>query len=309
MSMKPVRVKHINAFTSEPFCGNPAGVVLDGRDLADSRMQAIAREMNLSETAFVLPPTVRKADLQLRWFTPSVEVPLCGHATIAAFHALAEEKMMGMRQPGKYTFRLQTKSGLLNVVVDKQYSGSVIEFQLPVPEFRVKRSISAALLKALGLRKHDLESNLPTASHSYLYVPVKRFSKLKILRPDFEKLKRLCTSSGYLGVCVFSLDTIEKSSAVHSRFFAPAAGINEDPVTGSANGPLGAYLYKFLLSKDYLIPWFLLADGRMEFIGEQGDPIGRKGRVKIRIRGEGDSIQHVSIAGEAVTILNSILMC
>ena len=81
--MKTYRIKHVDAFTTEPFCGNPAGVVLDARGLSDATMQQIAREMNLSETAFLLPPTLRSADLQIRWFTPAAEVPLCGHATIA----------------------------------------------------------------------------------------------------------------------------------------------------------------------------------------------------------------------------------
>lgn len=309
MSMRPIRIKHVNAFTSEPFSGNPAGVVLDARELSETKLQAIAREMNLSETAFVLPASNRKADLQIRWFTPAMEVPLCGHATIAAFHALAEENMWGMRQPGKYSFQLQTRSGILSIQVDKQFSGNIVEFQLPIPQLRVKRSLTRSMRDALGLRLRDLDDRLPIVSQSYLYVPVRRLSRLNELKPDFQALKQACRSARYLGVCVFSLDTLEKSSALHSRFFAPAAGIDEDPVTGSANGPLGAYLYRFLVSRDILVPWFLLPDGRLEFIGEQGDLLDRKGRVKIRVRTQDDKIDHLSIAGEAVTMLNSTLMC
>lgn len=117
--MKKVLLRHVNAFTTTPFCGNPAGVVVDARGLSDERMQLIARELGLPETSFVLPPTQRGADLQIRWFSPAVEIPLCGHATIAAFHVLAEEGLHGMRHYGVRAFNLQTKSGILQVGVDK----------------------------------------------------------------------------------------------------------------------------------------------------------------------------------------------
>ncbi|MBI3585797.1 MAG: PhzF family phenazine biosynthesis protein [Ignavibacteriales bacterium] len=306
--MKTYHLKHMNAFTNEPFSGNPAGVVLDAKGLSEKTMQAIARDMSLPETAFVLPPTTKSADIQIRWFTPTVEVPLCGHATIATFQALAEEGLHGMKHAGKYKFRLQTKSGVLNITVEKSYSGVVVEFQLPVPRFHVKK-IPSSLLKALGIRSSDVESRLPFVSHSYLYLPVKKFSTLKSLQPDFTKLKAVNESTRTLAVCVLSLETIEQSSAVHSRFFGPAVGINEDPVTGSANGPLGVYLYHYAIPAEYPIPSLLLPDGRIEFLGEQGDVIGRRGRVKIRLRVSGRAVKDVAIAGEAVTLMDSTLKC
>ncbi|MBM4161549.1 MAG: PhzF family phenazine biosynthesis protein [Ignavibacteria bacterium] len=307
--MKTSQIKHVNAFTSTPFSGNPAGVVLDARGLAPQKMQAIAREMNLSETAFVLPSTVRSADLQIRWFTPATEVPLCGHATIASFHALAEECMYGMRRTGTHQFRVQTKSGVLSVVVEKKFSGTIIEFHMPVPRFRVHNKIPAALLKALRIRSSDLEARLPFVSASYLYLPLRRLSTVRSLKPDFPAVQALNKSTHTLGTCVFTLETIEESSAIHSRFFAPVVGINEDPVTGSANGPLGVYLHRYAMTADFPVPSFMLPDGRVEFIGEQGDEIDRKGRVKIRIGVRGPKVKQVSIAGEAVTIMDSTLMC
>lgn len=303
--MKTYRIKHVDAFTTEPFCGNPAGVVLDARGLSDATMQQIAREMNLSETAFLLPPTLRSADLQIRWFTPAAEVPLCGHATIASFHALAEAGMQGMKRPGVYHFRLQTRSGILGIAVERKYSGTIVEFQLPIPEFRVHKKVPASLLVALGLRASDVQTGLPFVSESYLYLPVKRLSTLKSLRPDLGKLDSFTRSKRTLGISVFTLETIEPSSAVHSRFYAPAVGIVEDPVTGSANGPLGVYLYQYAIHRDFPIPSFLLPDGRMEFVAEQGDDMGRKGRVKVRLRVTGHGVKQVSIAGEAVTIMDS----
>jgi PhzF family phenazine biosynthesis protein len=303
--MKSYKIKHVDAFTTEPFTGNPAGVVLDARGLNEKAMQNIAREMNLSETAFVLPSTLKSADIQIRWFTPAAEVPLCGHATIASFHALAESGMYGMKRPGTYHFRLQTRSGILGIMVEKKYSGTMIEFQLPIPEFRVHKKIPAALLKALGLRPSDVQKNLPYVSESYLYLPVRKLAAIKSLRPDLGLLDSFTRASKTLGISVFCLETIEQSSAVHSRFFAPAVGIVEDPVTGSANGPLGVYLYQYAIHRDFPIPSFLLPDGRMEFIAEQGDDIGRRGRVKVRLRVTGHGVRQVSIAGEAVTIMES----
>jgi PhzF family phenazine biosynthesis protein len=303
--MKSYRLKHVDAFTSEPFTGNPAGVVLDAKGLGEKAMQNIALELNLSETAFILPPTVRSADLQIRWFTPAAEVPLCGHATIASFHALAESGMYGMKRPGIYHFRLQTKSGILGITVDKRVSGSLIEFQLPIPNFKIHKKVPDGLLKALRIRPADVQRDLPFVSESYLYLPVKRLSIIKSLKPDLMLLDDFTKSKNTLGVSIFTLETIEESSAVHSRFFAPAVGIVEDPVTGSANGPLGVYLYHHAIRRDFPIPSFLLPDGRMEFIAEQGDDMGRRGRVKIRLRVTGHGVRQVSIAGEAVTIMES----
>jgi trans-2,3-dihydro-3-hydroxyanthranilate isomerase len=307
--MKTYHIKHIDAFTTAPFSGNPAGVVLDARGLSDTAMQQIAREMNLSETAFILPPTAKNADIQIRWFTPAVEVPLCGHATVAGFFGLAEEGMHGMKRTGTYHFRLQTKSGILGIVVDKKFSGTVVEFQLPIPNFRIHKNIPVQLLTALGIQASDVQSDLPYVSASYLYLPLKKLRAVELLQPDFNRLRAFNKSTRTLGICVFSLETIEESSAVHSRFFAPAAGIDEDPVTGSANGPLGVYLYQYAVHRDFPVPSFLMPDGRMEFIGEQGDEIGRRGRVKIRLKVTGHGVKQASIAGEAVTIMDSEYVC
>ncbi|HTS00715.1 MAG TPA: PhzF family phenazine biosynthesis isomerase, partial [Bacteroidota bacterium] len=114
-----ISVKQVDAFTETPLTGNPAGVVVKADGLTDRQMQMVAREMSVPETAFILPPTMPGADLRIRWFSPTVEVPLCGHATIASFHALAESNMCGMENPGAYSFNLETRSGILPVEVTK----------------------------------------------------------------------------------------------------------------------------------------------------------------------------------------------
>ncbi len=302
--MKTLTLKHVNAFTAKPFSGNPAGVVTDARGLSEARMQLIAREMAMPETAFVLPATVRSADLQIRWFTPTIEVPLCGHATIAAFHALAEDSLHGMKQDGSYIFRLQTKSGILNVGVEKGVSATVVEFQIPLPAFRPIR-LPAGVFRSLGIKRSDLHPSLPVVRGNYIYIPLKRLSTLRSLRPDFKTLREHCRSLKTIGLSLVTLETVEESSSFHSRFFAPAAGIDEDPVTGSANGPLGSYVYQFALAKRLIVPSYSLQDGRFELVGEQGDFMNRKGRVKIRLDVSGKTVNDVRIAGEAVTLFST----
>ncbi|MFH0990958.1 MAG: PhzF family phenazine biosynthesis protein [bacterium] len=305
--MRPLKIKQVNAFTTERFSGNPAGVVLDAKGLQDNTMQLIAREMNLSETAFILPPTIKSANLQIRWFTPNLEVALCGHATIASFHALSEESLFGMKHPGDYSFKLQTKSGVLTLNVRKHANGSEIEFQIPIPKFKALPSVPLPILKALGLSRNDVDRRIPFLSHSYLYLPLRKLSTVQRLQPEYGELERSLKKSGKEGLCVFTLQTIEESSAVHSRFFAPGFGILEDPVTGSANGPLGAILYSYAITKGLSIPCAIRDDRRLEFIGEQGDEIDRKGRVKIRVKVRGNTIEYLSIAGEAVTIFDAVM--
>jgi len=307
MNMKSVPFYHVNAFTDQAFGGNPAGVVLNARGLFDREMQLIAREVNLSETAFVLQPTVSTADLRIRWFTPTMEVPLCGHATIAAFHALAENQMFKMTGSGLYRFRLQTKRGILGIVVEKKHSGTIVEFQLPLPKFRQIPRLPNRLLESLGIRIKDLHQSLPVVADSYLYIPLKSLNRMRDIEPEFTNLERICDGMKVLGVSLFALDPIEKSSAFHSRFFAPSAGVNEDPVTGSANGPLGAYVYQYAHTTGDVIPSLAMIDGRIEYIGEQGDLIGRRGRVKVRVKGKKKGIASIAIAGEAVTFCKSEL--
>ena len=127
------------------------------------------------------------------------------------------------------------------------------------------------------------------------------------LQPEFNSLASELTTMRMVGVCVFSLETKDKHSSVHSRFFAPNYGINEDPVTGSANGPLGFYLHKYVLPAGYPVACREMPDGGVEFVGEQGDSIKRSGRVKIRLRFKQKTVEDLSIAGEAITILDSTL--
>ena len=297
-----IRVKHINAFTPKPFLGNPAAVVTKADGLTTREMQLIAREMNLSETAFVLSPTRPGADLRVRWFTPTIEVNFCGHATVASFHALAEEGRFRILKAGKYSFRLETRSGLLPVSVQKRSkTKSWIQVQLPRFSFFRYGGPLAGIVEALRARRTELHARLPVQidSRRIVYIPFKSLKSLFEMKPDFERLRRIGEGNHLQGICVFTTETVDSGSTFHSRFFAPNFGINEDPVTGSSNGPLGAYCFL----QGLIVP----TSGKCIVVGEQGDVLGRRGRVSVEIELGKESIQAVRIAGEAVTVFDAPL--
>jgi trans-2,3-dihydro-3-hydroxyanthranilate isomerase len=293
--MKSIPISQVDAFTAVPHTGNPAGVVLDATGLSQEQMQAIAREMNLSETAFVLPPTRQDADVRIRWFTPTVEVPLCGHATIATFHALAEEGRLGIGGPGNYRFSLETSEGILPVEVDRREGGNLVYLGLRVPEFEKVPHLKVDLVRLLGIPAVEFDSRVPILRDAYLYVFIKRLHTLFTLKPNFLNISTFLTSRNLTGLCLYTLETIDRDSKVHSRFFAPNCGINEDPVTGSSHGPLGVILHDHgLLSA---------SDGTAAFQGEQGDAIARRGRVQVEVTGREGKAVSVRIGGQAVTVL------
>ena len=297
-----LQIKHINAFTSRPFSGNPAAVVTQGEGLSEKQMQAIAREMNLSETAFVLKPTSPRADLRLRWFTPTVEVSFCGHATIASLHALAEEGRFRMEQPGLYSFRLETRSGILPVSIKKRSAKRAwIQVQVPKTTFFSYDGQVLEILRALQVNTKDLHSHWPVQldQRRILYIPFAKLSSLFAMKPNFDKLGQVGEKNQLHGVCVFTTETVDRESDFHSRFLAPNYGVNEDPVTGSSNGPLGAYLYQQGLLKPQ--------KGKCLATGEQGDIIGRRGRVSVEVELGDEGVKAIRIGGEAVTLFEAPL--
>jgi len=293
--MNAVAVKHVDAFTTTAFTGNPAAVVLEAEHLSEEQMQRIAREMNLPETAFVLPASSKQADLRIRWFTPTNEVDLCGHATIASFHALAEEHLYGIKKNGSYAFRLQTASGILPVEVMKENGSATVKFTLPMPQFVKSYSLKTDFFSSLGFGENDFDRRLPCMMSTNAYIPVRRLSVLYAMHPDFALMGKIMKQKKILGLCLFTTETVERTSTFHSRFFAPNVGINEDPVTGSTNGPLGVYMVENgLVGK---------SDGLIEMVGEQGDAIGRPGRVKVEVQVERGKPISVAIVGNAVTVV------
>ncbi|MEE8170819.1 MAG: PhzF family phenazine biosynthesis protein, partial [Phycisphaerae bacterium] len=237
----------VDAFTWEAYSGNPAGVVLDARELNDLQMQRIAREINAAETTFVLPADGTDAAVRFRWFTPGCEVDFCGHATLAAVHALIEDGRFShlMQEPG-IVLPVACRIGTLTVRTEFQGDDRAKTlYWLDVPDTELQRApVSAeAVLPHLGASPDDLARRLPIVMtrDRDLIIGIAELACLLQLQPDFQKLGDFCRKQRVRGVCVTTPQTLTPTVAFHSRFFAPAFGVNEDPVTGSLHGPLAVH--------------------------------------------------------------------
>jgi len=260
-----VVITHVDAFTDRPFAGNPAAVCLLAQPREDAWMQFVAREMNLSETAFLLR---RDDGFELRWFSPTIEVDLCGHATLASAHFLWEEGHLAVDRPARF----YTRSGLL--AAEKKESWIEMDFPATPAE--------------TGASREGLESGLGVKA---LYIGRTRFDYLvevgsedivRAVKPDFPALERLKTR----GVIVTSR-AFGSSYDFVSRFFAPGAGVNEDPATGSTHCCLGPF-WKERLGRDNLVGYQASARGGI-----------------VRTRCVGDRVR---ISGQAVTVLRAELV-
>lgn len=297
---RKIRVFHVDAFTRVPFQGNPAGVVLDADCLSDGEMQQIARELNLSETAFVLSPRGADHDVRLRFFTPTVEVPSCGHATIAAHHVRAE--ILGLRHASLVQL---TGSGLMSIDllpdgedVRIRMTQGPIELDPPLPEPIVKQ-----IHAALGVAEGDADGALPvqvvSTGHSKVLVPLRSRRALQAVKPDLTVLTALSRTLGCNGYFAFTFDQPDPGALTQARMFAPAIGIAEDPVTGNGQGPLGAYLVHHGRAAH---------DGTaFRFRGAQGDATGRSGYVDVAVDIANDSPLRVCITGDAVILYRTEL--
>ena len=296
--MRKVKIKQVDAFTQTPFTGNPAGVVIAASGLSVKQMKLIAREMNLSETTFVLPPKTPAADIQLRWFTPASEVDLCGHATIASFHALAEENKYGMTRYGTFKFKVETRSGILPVDVTIAVNKpTVISLGLPLPHFETIPYDVEELAAALSTGAENFNFTYPVSKDAlHVVVPIKNREALFKAKPNFPLIEKICRNSKIRGMTIFTTDVVDKDSLVHTRHFAPLLGVNEDPVTGSSLGPLGVYMAEQGIVKE--------TNGIIRFVAEQGDCLEKPGRVTVEIRIHQNTCQSLKIIGSAVTVLN-----
>ncbi len=326
----------IDAFAGEPFAGNPAAVVLDALGLDDRRMQAIAEEFNLSETTFVLPPTnvgpvcnrletgptqahentqeganaglrpPRESDatVRFRWFTPTAEVDMCGHATIAGVHALVESgRLQFPKTAEKATVSIDTRSGTLTAFVERipESEQWMIWLDLIDPTLTPQAMEESNLASVLSLGVESFESSLPMVKtqDDDLLVFVKDFQLLNEARPDFKRLGRLLERNRLRGLSLATAKTLTPSINLQSRFFAPNVGVNEDPVTGSVHGPLAAYMVKH-----GLVP---VHDGIAALSCTQAKAGGRAGLVYVLVQPKGNDVYAVRIGGRAVTTMRGTL--
>lgn len=285
-------IYQVDSFTTTVLEGNPAGVVLDAGGLDDRQMLRIAREMNKSETAFIIDRKGDGYDIEVRFFTPSKEVPICGHATIAAHYVYAKEKGID-----KGTIIQKTRAGILPVeIVDENNDKRVIMTQAGI-EFGqiIDGREREELIKGLRISPDAIDGELPiqivSTGHSKVMVPIRTKETLDSMEIDPGILAGLSKEIGCNGFYAFTFDAREKGILVSGRMFAPAIGINEDPVTGNANGPLGAYLTRY---------------GKIEkkkdgytFEIKQGEAINRKGYMKVHVFSGENGPELVKISGRA----------
>lgn len=299
--MKEIIVYQIDSFTKEKFKGNPAGVVLDAENLTAEEMQLIARELNNSETAFVLKPEqYAPFDYHIRYFTPTTEVPICGHATIGALYAVALENQLN-----SCTININTQVGILPISILKEENDYQItmtqgSFSLePVFESSIRQKI----VDALGLKMGDLNEKCPiqiaSTGHSKVMIGINSRTLLNHLAPDFTALANLSKEINCNGYFVFTFDSDDKDILTYGRMFAPAIGIQEDPVTGNANGPLGGYLIQNKIIE--------VTDGTFEFIGKQGETINRIGQMKVEVSVKNHIPEIIRITGNAVSVFRTVM--
>ncbi len=298
--MRRYRFYQVDAFTTEKFQGNPAGVVPDAEGLTATEMQTIARELNNSETAFILPPDGPDHEIRVRFFTPTIEVPSCGHATIAAHYVRAVENSLPT-----CTVVHKIGAGVLPVDViahDSDYrivmTQGAIEFDEPIVGAQAEE-----IVDALGLAEESLDERCPiqivSTGHSKVLVGIRSREELNSLAPDLQRLADISGRIGCNGYFVFTLDSDTGDELAHGRMFAPAIGIAEDPVTGNANGPLGAYLAEHRLAAP--------TGGSLSFRVRQGEALGRPGSVDVAVEMDGSTPKVVRVAGRAVIAFQSEL--
>ena len=295
-----------DVFTEDPFGGNPVAVFPDAHGLADHQLQQIAREMNLSETVFVLPPTDQAAVVRLRIFTPTQEIPFAGHPVLGTFYVLAQRglvaatdgitRVMQECNIGLFPVELYAQDGKLTRVVMTQ----------PKPEFLGPVDAMEDVYKiagALGVAKYaitDMKWPIEVVSTGLpvLIVPVRTLTAVRSIQPNASAIMDICSRFGANGIMVFTTVTVESSSTVHARMFAPSIGILEDPATGSASGALGAYLVQ---------KGVVDVAPTTDIVVEQGYEIERPSQIFVRVESDDDIIKTVKVGGQCVMVVEGTL--
>ncbi|HTL93873.1 MAG TPA: PhzF family phenazine biosynthesis isomerase [Steroidobacteraceae bacterium] len=294
---RKVQVHQVDAFTREPFTGNPTGVVLNADALSEAQMLAVARELNNAETAFILAPDADDHTVRARFFTPRSEAGFVGHATIAAQYVLSR------RHDAPRWQRQKSKAGIVDIEVRGSNEERRIAIRRSPPP--IGRELNdrerLAVLDALALASESLDTRIPPrivgAAGTRLLIGVRGPEPLKQLKPDLARLTTLSAQIGAGGYFVFTLVANASDHLTEARMFCPALGIAEDPVSGNAHGLLGAYLaWLGLLARN---------GERARFSGVQGYSLHRPGRVEVELEFAGGELAGVWISGQAVSIFQT----
>jgi trans-2,3-dihydro-3-hydroxyanthranilate isomerase len=304
--LRTLKFYQADVFTGQPFGGNPVAVFPDAQGLTDFELQQIAREMNLSETVFVLPPTDAAAVVRLRIFTPTQEIPFAGHPVLGTFHVLAQIGLIAITD-GVTRVMQECNIGLFPVEIHAR-EGQVTRVVMTQPKPLFLGSIEETedllhISKTLGLPKYQIvDTKAPVMVVStglpVVIVPVRALTAVRSIEPDAAAIVEMCERFGTNGILVYTTMTVEDHATVHTRMFAPAIGILEDPATGSASGAMGAYLvHNGLVEVGPLT----------EIIIEQGYEIGRPSRILVQVESDDDAIQTVKVGGQVVMVVEGTL--
>jgi len=290
--MERLPIKTVDVFTTVPFKGNPVAVVLDGARLSTGQMQQIARWTNLSETTFVLPPTEPGADYQVRIFTPGGELPFAGHPTIGTAHALLEVGLVGAKEG---VLIQQCAAGLVTLSVEQEGQGAPwISFELPTPSLTALDAAQAAQLEAI--LRADLEMNvvpyLVDVGPRWVVAQLTSARAVLACEPDLQRMKAQDIKDRHTGVVIVGPHDPGSTAGIEIRAFAPAHGVNEDPVCGSGTGAVAAYLRH---TKQ-------LGTFGHNLLATQGEMVGRAGLLRLAISDEA-----IRVGGHALTCIDGTL--
>jgi len=291
--MQTLPFKQVDVFTQKPFLGNPVAVAIGAEGLVTEEMQRIAAWTNLSETTFVLPPSSERADYHLRIFTPKQELPFAGHPTVGSAHAVMES---GFAAPRSGKLHQECLAGLIELTIEETEIGKLILVQAPKPKVSMLTENTNRLLTA-GLGAACDSSNPPLrvdVGVVWLVANMGDAGVVATLKPDLDTLLEVSTETQAVGVTVFGRSN-DGHSALHVRSFAPALGVPEDPVCGSGNGCVGAYLAHTSGAR-----------APLEYRAEQGIEMGRPGRAWVRVEPDGEGWR-VQVGGTAVTVVEGEL--
>jgi trans-2,3-dihydro-3-hydroxyanthranilate isomerase len=303
----------LDVFTDRALAGNALAVFPEAEGLTDDEMLRISREMNLSETVFVLPPRDEKTLRRLRIYTPTREIPFAGHPVVGTWNALAREGVVAAPEGGTGLTRIFHEIGIGVLPVDLEFrDGEIVQVVMTQGQFEIKDEIDerheqVEIARNIGHDVDALDETLPIQIIStglpFLAVPMRSLADLRDCRINASALGELYTRLGATGCLVFTRETIEVGAArAHARMFAPADNIPEDPATGSACGALGAYLiHHHAISVEP-------ADGVSRFVIEQGDFINRASRINLEVKGGLGKIEEVKVGGPSVVVMRGELL-
>jgi trans-2,3-dihydro-3-hydroxyanthranilate isomerase len=297
----------MDVFTGDAFSGNPLAVFPEAAGLSDEVMLKIAREMNLSETVFVLESEKPDVLRRLRIFTPTREIPFAGHPVVGTWNALAREGVVPLPEGGSGWQRIHHEVGIGVLPVEIEFKdGAPVQVVMTQGKFTILDEVDdghdqAEIARALGLAREDLDESLPiqmiTTGLSIMAVPIRSLADLRSCRVNAALLAEIYTRKSATGCLAFTRETIEiGASRAHARFFAPADNISEDPATGSACGALGGYLVHHAALT--LEP----ENGRYKFVVEQGDFINRASRINLDVKGAPQAVEEVKVGGPSVLV-------